>query len=171
MTCKSQCKGTVRQRSSSGATQYNQLLFFVVFTFSVLVANPRNCFTRRPIPLVEQYDCRSTGKRTTQLTASAVWKLVQPQSSCGRCTSRLNQEYKPPAAQSLLANLVRGTIRGSNKQYMYLNTVVRGTASSKHVVVVVVVVVFTLKAVPVSTQYFLTSVLVQLTRTPSVVTG
>ena len=30
------------------------------------------------------------------------------------------------------------------------------------------VVVFTLKAVPVSTQYFLTSVLVQLTRTPSV---
>ena len=38
------------------------------------------------------------------------------------------------------------------------------------VVVVVVVVVFTLKAVPVSTQYFLTSVLVQLTRTPSVVT-
>ena len=40
-----------------------------------------------------------------------------------------------------------------------------------HLVVVVVVVVFTLKAVPVSTQYFLTSVLVQLTRTPSVVTG
>ena len=37
--------------------------------------------------------------------------------------------------------------------------------------VVVVVVVFTLKAVPVSTQYFLTSVLVQLTRTPSAVTG
>ena len=37
--------------------------------------------------------------------------------------------------------------------------------------IVVVVVVFTLKAVPVSTQYFLTSVLVQLTRTPSVVTG
>ena len=38
--------------------------------------------------------------------------------------------------------------------------------------VVVVVVVFTLKAVPLSTQYFLTSVLVQLTRTPSsVVTG
>ena len=37
--------------------------------------------------------------------------------------------------------------------------------------VVVVVVVFTLKAVPVSTQYFLTSVLVQLARTPSVVTG
>ena len=35
----------------------------------------------------------------------------------------------------------------------------------------VFVVVFTLKAVPVSTQYFLTSVLVQLTRTPSVVTG
>ena len=38
-------------------------------------------------------------------------------------------------------------------------------------IVVVVVVVFTLKAVPISTQYFLTSVLVQLTRTPSVVTG
>ena len=37
--------------------------------------------------------------------------------------------------------------------------------------VVVVVVVFTLKAVPISTQYFLTSVLVQLTRTPSVITG
>ena len=37
--------------------------------------------------------------------------------------------------------------------------------------IVVVVVVFTLKAVPISTQYFLTSVLVQLTRTPSVVTG
>ena len=36
---------------------------------------------------------------------------------------------------------------------------------------IVVVVVFTLKAVPISTQYFLTSVLVQLTRTPSVVTG
>ena len=35
----------------------------------------------------------------------------------------------------------------------------------------VVVVVFTLKAVPISTQYFLSSVLVQLTRTPSVVTG
>ena len=36
----------------------------------------------------------------------------------------------------------------------------------------VVVVLFTLKAVPISTQYFLTSVLVQLTRTPSsVVTG
>ena len=35
----------------------------------------------------------------------------------------------------------------------------------------VVVVVFILKAVPTSTQYFLTSVLVQLTRTPSVVTG
>ena len=34
-----------------------------------------------------------------------------------------------------------------------------------------VVAVFTLKAVPISTQYFLTSVLVQLTRTPSVVTG
>ena len=40
-----------------------------------------------------------------------------------------------------------------------------------HIHVVVVVVVFTLKAVPVSTQYFLASVLVQLTRTPSVVTG
>ena len=39
------------------------------------------------------------------------------------------------------------------------------------IIVVVVVVVFTLKAVPVSTQYFLASVLVQLTRTPSVVTG
>ena len=39
-------------------------------------------------------------------------------------------------------------------------------------VVVVVVVVFTLKAVPISTQYFLTSVLVELTRTSSsVVTG
>ena len=36
---------------------------------------------------------------------------------------------------------------------------------------VAVVVVFTLKAVPISTQYFLTSVLVQLTRTPSVITG
>ena len=35
------------------------------------------------------------------------------------------------------------------------------------VLVVLVVVVFTLKAVPVATQYFLTSVLVQLTRTPS----
>ena len=39
------------------------------------------------------------------------------------------------------------------------------------VVVVVVVDVFTLKAVPISAQYLLTSVLVQLTRTPSVVTG
>ena len=44
----------------------------------------------------------------------------------------------------------------------------KSTLSSYYVVVVVV---FTLKAVPVSTQYFLTSVLVQLTRTPSVVTG
>ena len=34
-----------------------------------------------------------------------------------------------------------------------------------------VVVVFTLKAVPISTQYFLTSVLVQLMRTLSVVIG
>ena len=34
-----------------------------------------------------------------------------------------------------------------------------------------VVVVFTLKTVPISTQYLLTFVLVQLTRTPSVVTG
>ena len=39
------------------------------------------------------------------------------------------------------------------------------------IVVVVVAVVFTLKVVPIFTQYFLTSVLVQLTRTPSVVTG
>ena len=38
-------------------------------------------------------------------------------------------------------------------------------------VVVVVVVVFTLKAVLISTQYVRTSVLVQLTRTPHVVTG
>ena len=45
--------------------------------------------------------------------------------------------------------------------YIYIHT-------STHVVVVVV---FTLKAVPVSTHYFLISVLVQLTRTPSVVTG
>ena len=41
----------------------------------------------------------------------------------------------------------------------------------KKEVTTLVVVVFTLKAVPLSTQYFLTSVLVQLTRTPSVVTG
>ena len=39
------------------------------------------------------------------------------------------------------------------------------------VVVVVVVVVFTLKTVPIFAQYLLISVLVQLTRTPSVVTG
>ena len=39
------------------------------------------------------------------------------------------------------------------------------------VIVVVVVDAFTLKAVPISAQYLLTSVLVQLTRTPSVVTG
>ena len=45
------------------------------------------------------------------------------------------------------------------------------TVPHTHTAVVVVVVVFTLKAVPVSTQYFLASVLVQLTRTPSVVTG
>ena len=31
--------------------------------------------------------------------------------------------------------------------------------------------VFTLKTVPISTQYLLTSVLVQLTRTPSMATG
>ena len=41
----------------------------------------------------------------------------------------------------------------------------------RNIIYIVVVVVFTLKAVPVSTQYFLASVLVQLTRTPSVVTG
>ena len=45
------------------------------------------------------------------------------------------------------------------------------TLTNRVSTVVVVVVVFTLKAVPVSTQYFLASVLVQLTRTPSVVTG
>ena len=45
---------------------------------------------------------------------------------------------------------------------------IRGAMSASYIVVVVV---FTLKAVPVSTQYFLASVLVQLTRTPSVVTG
>ena len=37
-------------------------------------------------------------------------------------------------------------------------------------VVVVVVVVFTLKTVPISNQYLLTSILVQLTQTPPVVT-
>ena len=47
----------------------------------------------------------------------------------------------------------------------------KSEASLLGFVVVVVAVVFTLKAVPISTQYFLTSVLVQLTRTPSVVTG
>ena len=46
-----------------------------------------------------------------------------------------------------------------------------GRPALTNYILVVVVVVFTLKAVPVSTQYFLTSVLVQLTRTPSVVTG
>ena len=48
---------------------------------------------------------------------------------------------------------------------------IKGCKYNTFVVVVVVVVVLTLKAVPISTQYFLTSVLVQLTRTPSVVTG
>ena len=43
--------------------------------------------------------------------------------------------------------------------------------TQKSVVVVVVTVVFTLKTVPIFAQYLLTSVLVQLTRTPSVVTG
>ena len=52
-----------------------------------------------------------------------------------------------------------------------INDVVLRTKRSFLAEVVVVVVVFTLKAVPISTQYFLTSVLVQLTRTPSVVTG
>ena len=47
----------------------------------------------------------------------------------------------------------------------------RGLGKVKCTLVYCIVVVFTLKAVPVSTQYFLTSVLVQLTRTPSVVTG
>ena len=46
-----------------------------------------------------------------------------------------------------------------------------GIKGCKYKTFVVVVVVLTLKAVPISTQYFLTSVLVQLTRTPSVVTG
>ena len=52
-----------------------------------------------------------------------------------------------------------------------LTSRINGMATHRHTrrinVVVVVVVVFTLKAVPVSTQYFLTPVLVQLTRTPS----
>ena len=69
------CKETVIQRSCC---------FLLFLIFSALVANPKNYFTRWPIPLVEQYDCRSrqtwssfTGKRTTQLTASAELKLVQ----------------------------------------------------------------------------------------------
>ena len=53
--------------------------------------------------------------------------------------------------------------------FCYFFPVQQTTSGSGHRVVVVVV--FTLKAVPISTQYFLTSVLVQLTRTPSVVTG
>ena len=55
-----------------------------------------------------------------------------------------------------------------------INNDLRGIAPSMLPVsttIVVVVVVLTLKAVPISTQYFLTSVLVQLMRTPSVVTG
>ena len=54
---------------------------------------------------------------------------------------------------------------------MDLNSTIPLAIAAAFLVVVVVVVVFTLKAVPISTQYFLTSVLVQLTRTPSVVTG
>ena len=38
-------------------------------------------------------------------------------------------------------------------------------------VALVAVVVFTLKTVPISTQHLLTYALIQLTRTPSVVTG
>ena len=60
---------------------------------------------------------------------------------------------------------------GHLKEFMKKACLQRVLLWQTFVVVVVVVVVFTLKAVPVSTQYFLTSVLVQLTRTPSVVTG
>ena len=56
---------------------------------------------------------------------------------------------------------------GVTRQHATLHSMI----GKKMLPVVVVVVVFTLKAVPVSTRYFLTSVLVQLTRTPSVVTG
>ena len=49
-----------------------------------------------------------------------------------------------------------------------INSKDRKTVSLSFFICVAVVVVFTLKAVPISTQYFLTSVQVQLTRTPSV---
>ena len=45
------------------------------------------------------------------------------------------------------------------------------TINSRCAGYLLVVVVFTLKTVPISTQYLLTSVLVRLTRTPPVVTG
>ena len=63
------------------------------------------------------------------------------------------------------AVIVRTTAQADSRALMlYGYTILRAT-------IVVVVVVFTLKAVPISTQYFITSVLVQLTRTSSVVTG
>ena len=63
--------------------------------------------------------------------------------------------------------------RGPQALFTFQVEEVKNFAASSTVSTVyqVGVVVFTLKAVPVSTQYFLTSVLVQLTRTPSVVTG
>ena len=78
------------------------------------------------------------------------------------------QHFFPPdwgmLRRSTVDALLSENISGeSSQQTLLLDFVV--------VVFVVVVVVFTLKAVPVSTQYSLTSVLVQLTRTPSVFTG
>ena len=78
---------------------------------------------------------------------------------------------------SKVANPARGQLNRENKYFPVrvraceIGMIMFELTGSLSFIVVVVVVVFTLKAVPISTQYFLTSVLVQLTRTPSVVTG
>ena len=78
---------------------------------------------------------------------------------------------------SKVANPARGQLNRENKYFPVrvraceFGMIMFELTGSLSFIVVVVVVVFTLKAVPISIQYFLTSVLVQLTRTPSVVTG
>ena len=71
----------------------------------------------------------------------------------------------------LSSQLEKLLIGRHNKSIETINRATQLNVSIINSIVVVVVVVFTLKAVPISTQYFLTSVLVQLMRTPSVVTG
>ena len=89
-------------------------------------------------------------------------------------TSTIGMKWAYAATLSVLPTRVRGTFyEGFNVVYLLLlqSTWYILRRLQRGIFVVVVAVVFTLKAVPISTQYFLTSVRVQLTRTPSVVTG